>query len=198
MDVRKKDGRKLGLIYKNLQHISHAYFSSENAFPYWETVYALIVGQLLIAFFQIDNDKKEISLIMAIVGFGFSICWLILVSLSWQHSTYRYDVMKILQMDLSREYENHGIKFYPESKFEEQQQSLENRISNFSATFRKAFGAFNPIKARNSTWYYRRLLPLFLSYIWFLIILKILIINLLETFIVGTVVFFLFLFVADP
>ena len=36
--------------YKNLEFVSKAYSVAEGAFPLWEAVFALIVGQILIAF----------------------------------------------------------------------------------------------------------------------------------------------------
>jgi hypothetical protein len=193
-------------IRYNLGFISKAYFSAESAFPYWETVYALIIGQLFITYFQIKGDY-QIGLFITFVGIVFSICWFILVSLSRQLSDYRYNVMKILQIELCRKYENRDLEFYSESKiFKEYEEQYQKEIDEFSVTIRKAFSELNPWKARNSTWYYRRLLPLILIYIWFLLLLfeclrlmchK----DLLDYLVIGTfgtVIFIFILLILDP
>jgi len=77
---------RINLLYKNLEHVSHAYFTAEGIFPYWETVFALIVGQLFIAYFQGIFPSQEILLI--VFGIVLSFIWFILVSLNLQNVSY--------------------------------------------------------------------------------------------------------------
>jgi hypothetical protein len=43
--------RRIDLLYKNLEYISSAYSLAEGAFPFWEAAFALIIGQVLMAYF---------------------------------------------------------------------------------------------------------------------------------------------------
>jgi len=60
MNDTEKD--KINLIYKNLQYISNTYNTSEQIFPIWEAAFALIVGQLMVAYFDpgiCNNDTNN-------------------------------------------------------------------------------------------------------------------------------------------
>jgi hypothetical protein len=74
-------------IYKNLEFASKAYSVAEGAFPLWEAVFALVVGQLLIAYFSshVHNDQK---IGLAILGLILSTVWFILVSLNYLNAEF--------------------------------------------------------------------------------------------------------------
>jgi hypothetical protein len=97
---------KIELLYKNLEHITHANYSAEMAFPYWETLYALIIGQLIIAYFS--NRYHPQLWLIPIIGFIFSLSWFLLVIMNHIHSLYRYKNIKNLEEKLEREYK--GLK----------------------------------------------------------------------------------------
>jgi hypothetical protein len=79
--IDKKD------IYKNLEFASKAYSVAEGAFPLWEAVFALVVGQLLIAYFSshVHNDQK---IGLAILGLILSTVWFILVGLNYLNAKF--------------------------------------------------------------------------------------------------------------
>jgi hypothetical protein len=74
-------------LYKNLEFASKAYSVAEGTFPLWEAVFALVVGQLLVAYFssQVHNNQK---LGLAILGLILSIVWFILVSLNYLNAKF--------------------------------------------------------------------------------------------------------------
>jgi hypothetical protein len=73
--------------YKNLEFASKAYSVAEGAFPLWEAVFALIVGQILIAYFSshLHIDQK---IGLAFLGLILSIIWFFLVSLNFLNAYY--------------------------------------------------------------------------------------------------------------
>jgi hypothetical protein len=75
-DEEKNSNNEIGLIYKNLQYISQATYSAESVMLGWETIYALIEGQLIIAYF----DKIQSNIIIS-AGLLFACMWLILVDM---------------------------------------------------------------------------------------------------------------------
>jgi len=76
-------------IYKNLEFVSKAYSVADGAFPLWEAVFALVVGQLLIAYFSpYAHDDQKIGL--AILGLILSVVWFILVSLNLTSPIFRH------------------------------------------------------------------------------------------------------------
>ena len=48
------DDKKMDLIYKNLEYVSRSYSTAEQVYPFWEAAFALIVGQLIVAYFNPD------------------------------------------------------------------------------------------------------------------------------------------------
>jgi hypothetical protein len=74
-------------IYRNLEYVSKAYFSAEQVFPFWEAAFALIIGQIFIAYFnpQLCNSQK---IWLASLGAILSIIWFILVSLDYLNAAH--------------------------------------------------------------------------------------------------------------
>jgi hypothetical protein len=68
--------------YKNLEFASKAYSVAEGAFPLWEAVFALIVGQILIAYFS-SHMHVDQKIGLAFLGLVLSTIWFILVSLNF-------------------------------------------------------------------------------------------------------------------
>jgi hypothetical protein len=69
-------------LYKNLEFASEAYSVAEGAFPLWEAVFALIVGQILIAYFSTHMHIDQ-KIGLAFLGLILSTIWFILVSLNF-------------------------------------------------------------------------------------------------------------------
>jgi hypothetical protein len=84
-EAQKRRDRRIDLLYKNLEYVSDAYNSAEQVFPFWEAAFALIVGQLIVAYFNpgICIYQKRV---LAIIGIIISAIWFILVSLNFQHA----------------------------------------------------------------------------------------------------------------
>jgi len=106
--------QRMDLIYKNLEYVSNAYSTAEGGFPYWETIFAFIVGQILIAYFTIKVDQatginvviSEQKFWLEVVGFGLSYIWFILVSLNLQNVLHMNRIMECLITSLNEELQN--------------------------------------------------------------------------------------------
>lgn len=170
---------RIEALYKNLEHISHSYFSAEGIFPFWESVYALIVGQLLVAYFTSKNCELKIILILA--GIVFSVIWFFVVSIGWHNSVYRANTMKYLQWKLIREYErlnsiemndtsSLAYKFYPECPIDKRyycENIIEWKLYHFRDLFYKLPPSWENLI---SSWYYRRWIPIILFGFWLFIL----------------------------
>lgn len=174
MDIDKKD--KIELLYKNLQHITQANYSAEATFPYWETLYALIIGQLIIAYFQAGKPTFTLfnivgpRLLISIVGLVFSISWVVLVILNYIHSLYRYENIRELEKNLDLEYrtlkygdnsEACDLKFLSEDITDD-----DRKIWLSGKKILDTFMYANP----TSTWLYRKMLPILLTIIWLVLL----------------------------
>ena len=162
--------QKINRLYKNLEYISRAYFSTESLFHGWEAIYALVIGQLFIAFFTKEETMMHQRLIIASVGFMFCFIWFILSSVSWQLSTYRFNVMKLLQKGIRDEYKD-TYEFFPESPLLgiediDCSYQLQNKIRCFDIKLRNVFDGLFSRKALKATWFYRRVLPFILAIFW--------------------------------
>jgi len=109
------DKYKIELLYKNFDSISHAYFSGEQIFPLWEAVYALIEGQLLVAFFTANNGNGKI--LIAFTGIIFSFIWFKVITLSFHYSRYRSENLLELEDILEKEYNKIRFKLPGNSNF---------------------------------------------------------------------------------
>jgi hypothetical protein len=156
------------LIYKNLDFVSNAYYSAEGIFPFWESAYALIVGQLLIAYVQTSWTNEWLRALLTFSGFIFSLLWYRLVSLTRLHAKFLDHTMKRLEFKLKQKYRKQDSEFYGESPIKEiYNSSLEDIIKSFDEYNWGLFAELWPEKkARRSTWYMRRLLPVALCFIW--------------------------------
>jgi hypothetical protein len=87
-------------LYKNLEFVSKAYYVAEGAFPLWEAVFALIEGQILVAYFSshVHTDQK---IGLAFLGLVISIIWFMLVSLNYLNARYINEKMDKLHSCLS-------------------------------------------------------------------------------------------------
>lgn len=160
----KKECDEIELLYDNLEFISKAYYSAEGIFPFWESAFALIVGQILLAYFE----KGQHNPILILCGLIFSFFWFRLVSLNRQHAKYLAYTMKSLEFKLIQKYRKKGLKFYTESP-PENFSLCENRVDFFRLNA-SSFAELRPTKAWKSTWYFRRILPLSLILLWMCII----------------------------
>jgi len=154
----------IDLVYRNLEFISKAYYSAEGVFPFWESAYALIVGQLLIAYFQKETSLINNFLVIS-SGLIFSFFWYRLVSLNRQRAIYLAYTMKHLEFKLIQEYNKKKLKFYTESP-PKNFSSYGNKVKYFESNM-GLFAELLPNRgAWKSTWYFRRILPLSLIFLW--------------------------------
>jgi hypothetical protein len=164
LDKEKKD--RIELLYRNLEYNSGAYIAAETAFPFWESAYALIIGQLFIAYFQSQSHKFiGPHMFIALFGLILSFFWFVLVSLNLQNANHIDSMLqeshRLLKEELNCTPANvHFIKIYP-SPYEKARWSIwdifwGNRPGN-KPDFKKML---------KSTWFYRRALPFVLFIIW--------------------------------
>ncbi len=68
---------ELEILYKNLDHISKAYLSTQSEIIAWEAIFALVVGQIFLAFIQLNDDQRTgmIGSVVIILGSIFSLIW---------------------------------------------------------------------------------------------------------------------------
>ncbi len=76
-----EDKEKLERLYKNLDHISKVYLHYETTILSWEAIYALVVGQLIIAYVGL-RELSTFGWAIIIAGFFLSLCWAL-----WEIST---------------------------------------------------------------------------------------------------------------
>jgi hypothetical protein len=88
-------------IYKNLEFVSKAYSVAEGAFPLWEAVFALIVGQILVTYFSINENHYQ-KIMIALLGVILSFAWLYLVGLNYLNADHINKKMLILRDILSK------------------------------------------------------------------------------------------------
>jgi hypothetical protein len=146
------DKYKIELLYKNLDHISNAYFSGEQIFPLWEAIYALIEGQLLVAFF---TGCEEYRGLIVIVGIIFSCTWFVVVYLSSFHSKNRTDKMEDLEDILGSECDRIRLKLPGNGNFKFYKIKLSKQNK----------GGF--LKGcLLSTWFWRKFVPILIIILW--------------------------------
>jgi hypothetical protein len=152
-------------IYKNLEFVSKAYSVAEGAFPLWEAVFALIVGQILVTYFSINGTHWQ-KMVIALLGLIFSFAWLYLVGLNYLNADHINKKMLILRDLLSacststpfiwpwpieKDKENWNLMAVITGRLPEQPRTS-------TATLMK------------STWVWRKILPGILSLFWIALI----------------------------
>ena len=86
-------------LYKNLDHISKAYLATESVILAWEAIFALVVGQLFIAYTELcDTQRNEFfGSLIVLVGFILSMFWFALFVKSQHYQRDRVNKMKKLE-----------------------------------------------------------------------------------------------------
>jgi hypothetical protein len=167
-EIEQRTNRRIDLLYKNLEHASQAYFQAEGVFPLWESAFALIIGQLLIAYFTLDSCKDQRSW-MCLLGAFMSFAWFMLVSLNLQNSLHVGDRMQYLQSKLANELKGiatiYAIEFVDPWPCEKQKANW-SAWNIFIGKRRDEKWKEALWKARKSTWLYRRLIPFILFCFW--------------------------------
>lgn len=186
-DTERKMDRRIDLLYKNLAHLSSAYFQAESVFPSWEAAFAIIVGQIFIAYFGQGVCPSQKNLLLYI-GVVLSLIWFILVSLNLQNALYMEGKIEDMHKQLDKELmgscsgQLHFIKPWPESKdnwtpgniFWGTRPKKNLKISlkedtkdkNWPDRLRAKYRWLKKIS--KTTWFYRRVLPLILCLFWIL------------------------------
>lgn len=170
--IQKRRDKRIDILYKNIDHASNAYFAVESVFPIWEAAFALIIGQLIVAYFDPDICIYQQKLLAAI-GLIISIIWFILVSLNLQNALHIEGKVKDLheQLDKSisgsfdtlkfvnpwpkdKDHWTWGSIFWGTRQIADLRQPISEKKSKWAA------------KAIKSTWFYRRMLPFILCLTW--------------------------------
>lgn len=167
--------RRIDLLYKNLEHVSHAYSQAEGVFPLWESAFALIIGQLLIAYFNPEyfyqkfTESDEQRFWICLVGTSMSFAWFMLVSLNLQNSLHVEERVQYLQLKLAKELLGKDkfspIEFVDPWPCKKQKENWS--AWNILVGKRQDEDTIDALwKARKSTWLYRRLIPFMLFLFW--------------------------------
>lgn len=89
-------------LYKNLDHISKAYLSTESVILAWEAIFALVVGQLFIAYIGLHDIQRNESFgsLIVLIGFILSIFWFALFVKSQHYQRDRVNKMNKLEKSI--------------------------------------------------------------------------------------------------
>lgn len=155
-----KENELVGLLYKNLEHVTYANYSAESAFLGWEAVYAIIEGQLIIGYVTASNSQTDglntLKPFLLILGLVLSVSWFGLVIINHKHQKFRYGSIRNLELRLGYEYSRtKALYFCPEDICNEQK--LKWKLMGFPVRFLPKIA---------STWTYRQLVPLSLIILW--------------------------------
>jgi hypothetical protein len=165
-------------LIKNLEFISKAYSAAEGAFPLWEAVFALVEGQILVAYFSshMHTDQK---IGLAFIGLSISIIWFMLVSLNYLNARYIKEKMDKLHSCLS--------VYEPSMPFVWPWASDKDKLNwNWGDIIRGRLPQSESKQGNNnraifrSTWIYRKALPIILAATWFWLIVWQILINLMR------------------
>lgn len=167
-DINQRKNGNIDFLYKNLEHASQAYFQAENVFPLWESAFALIIGQLLIAYFNPDNCEEQKFWICLLSTF-MSFAWFMLVSLNLQNSLHVEERVQYIQTKLANESKGmdtiNAIEFIDPWPCKRQKENWS--AWNILIGKRKDENSIDALwNAWRSTWFYRRLIPFILLCFW--------------------------------
>lgn len=90
-------------IYDDLMRTENVYFTSEQIFPNWESIYVLIVSGFLIVYFTARTLEYPEKLVLCCLGFLLSFNWLQIVCRNHLFSKIRVKLMKELEEALREE-----------------------------------------------------------------------------------------------
>ena len=173
--------QRIDMIYRNLEHASSCYFEGDSVFPLWESAFALIIGQIFIAYFDRGICPIQETWLIRL-GAILSLIWFLLVSLNLQNAYYMERSVKKLQRQLNEE-----IKIDPDFQYKEFIKPWPSQEDKSKWTLSDIFWGTKPkgdceekpkendwFKSRikwfriiiKSTWFYRRILSLILFLFW--------------------------------
>ena len=146
-------------IFKDLMYTQKAYFTGEQIFPVWESIYALIVSGLFVTYFTATSLGFLEKLILSFIGLFISFGWFCLVSRNHLYSLARHERMKELEKAIQDEILSGTTAAESDMKPFSLIQYQETYISEREKLWNKA-----------KTWFIRKVLPLLLSFIWLVLI----------------------------
>lgn len=165
MEVKKENNQGNNINnnkYENLKFACKAYSVAEGVFPVWEAVFALIVGQLIIAYFSSDLNHWQ-KIIIALLGLVLSFSWLLLVGLNYLNADHISNKMRNLRDGLqTNEITTEFVWPWPEGDTDKKNWSLcaiiTGRLSDSSSESKATL--------YRSTWFWRKVPPGILSLSW--------------------------------
>ena len=170
-DEEKETRRRIDLFHKNLEFVSNAYSMAEGVFPLWEAAFALIIGQLLVAYFDPNFLCHNQRILLALIGCFISYVWFVLTSLNNKNAIHMTNLMGKLIENFNSDLKGEPKISRPFPEFISPWPTDEDKEKwtlfdifwgkKHDETVGLALG-----KARKSTWFYRRILPFGLFIIW--------------------------------
>ena len=135
-------------------------------FPSWEIIYALVIGQLIIACF--DTDSLELQKFAIIFGSILSVCWFVMVSINLQYSIYRSKVMDELEDELVDKLENEFKMTFRKASPPRDDKKDSPKSKKDSPKSKKDSPKMFSFKKSDlkTTWFYRRVVPFLLFLFW--------------------------------
>ncbi|NLJ38000.1 MAG: hypothetical protein GX432_04460 [Candidatus Atribacteria bacterium] len=148
-------------IYKDLCYTSNSYYSSEQIYPMWENVYAIIVSGFFYVFFTSDDLTDMRRSIICIIGIVLSLGWFLVVRRCYFYSNIRSQKMHKLEKDLTTKMNYSVNQTLPKQDFEcfklfDMQDIIDEQDKK---TFFKI-----------GTWIIRKYTPLVLFIIWIILL----------------------------
>lgn len=157
-------------IYKDLLYTSDSYFASEQIYPYWETIYTIILVGLIAWYFDKSSDDISVAgVIIILLGLILSLTWLFLVLREEKFSIARTQRMRALEKALEKKigYEINDLDKSDDDNDRFYLFSLAKLIE------KRIKGNSNPLAIWNwRTWTYRKLIPILLCILWIFFLIK--------------------------
>ncbi len=105
--TKAESEEKIDLLKERYEYAFNARLNSQQIYPLWENIYALIVGQIFIAYFT--TSKPHYEYIICATGILFSFFWLVLIITNEKSSFSMMMNIQSIENDIQMEYNKIGV-----------------------------------------------------------------------------------------